>query len=76
MPYVNISSRADQAFHNCVDAIPLMTFFIECYDRPLAEKYIFVHDHDRSWHYKIDLFDALDRLFKTKYYLWEQDLGR
>jgi hypothetical protein len=46
-----------------------LSFVIDYYDQPLADKYIFVHAHDRSWHYDTDLFTAIARLRKSRYFL-------
>ena len=38
------------------------------HDTPLADKYIFAHGHDTSWHYQGDFFDALESLLDSAYF--------
>lgn len=52
----------------------MLDFFTEVYDKPLAKKYIFVHNHDTSYHYQIDIWERLNYINKTDYF-WKRDYG-
>lgn len=56
---------------DCNEAVPYLNFIIENYDNPIADRYIFVHGHDRAWHHTANLFDALEKLMQLTY--WQEN---
>lgn len=46
----------------------MIDFFLKFYNNPIASKYIFIHSHDTSWHYKTNVFDRINYIVNTKYY--------
>jgi hypothetical protein len=68
LPHLKISCNPYTRWIDCHEAVGYLTFAIETYDRPLARRYLFIHAHDRSWHYNRNVFDALDQCRKSNYY--------
>lgn len=46
----------------------MIRFIVDVYDNPLAKKYIFIQEHDKSWHYRVDVWDRLDYITTTNYF--------
>lgn len=46
----------------------MIDFFMKFYNNPIAKKYIFIHAHDRSWHYKTNVFDRINYIVNTQYF--------
>lgn len=59
---------------DCFEAVPMLDFFVQNYDRPLARKYIFIHAHERSWHYPESIYVQLAFLLNSSYFA-TQDFG-
>ena len=68
IPAVGIECNKTSRFYDCNEAVPYLNFVIDNYDKPLADKYIFAHGHDTSWHYQGDFFDALESLLSSAYF--------
>jgi hypothetical protein len=54
--------------YDCHEAVPYLNFVIDNYDSNLADKYIFVHGHDRAWHYQGSVLTAIGTLINTRYF--------
>jgi hypothetical protein len=46
----------------------MIDFFISVYDNALARKYIFIHAHERSWHYPRPVFDQIHDVVSSTYF--------
>jgi hypothetical protein len=68
IPSVGIECDNRTRFNDCNEAVPYLNFVIDHYDERLADKYIFAHGHDTSWHYQGDFFDALESLLTSTYF--------
>jgi hypothetical protein len=68
IPAIGIECNNETNFWDCNEAVPYLNFLIDNYDTPLADKYIFAHGHDTSWHYQGNFFDALDNLLSATYF--------
>jgi hypothetical protein len=68
LPTFNLSCSPKTNEIDCHEAVPMLTFFIEHYDRPLARKYIFIHAHETSWHYRRLVFDQIREIVATDYF--------
>ena len=68
IPAIGIECNKETRFDDCNEAVPYLNFVIDNYDTPLADKYIFAHGHDTSWHYQGDFFDALESLLDSAYF--------
>jgi hypothetical protein len=53
---------------DCKEAVPMLNFFIQNYDRPLARKYIFLHAHETSRHYPRPVFDQVHEVTSLDYF--------
>jgi hypothetical protein len=53
---------------DCNEAVPMLNFLIDHYDDPLARKYIFLHGHERSWHYFRPVFDQVHNVIGLDYF--------
>jgi hypothetical protein len=63
----------DTATTQCNEVGTYLRFIIANYHRPLARKYVFVHAHDRAWHYGSftepdELWPHLGRLLRSRYF--------
>jgi hypothetical protein len=68
LPTFNLSCNRKTNSIDCHEAVPILTFLIDHYNRPLARKYIFIHAHERSWHYRRPVFDQIRELIATDYF--------
>ena len=59
---------------DCHEAVPMLTFLIENYDAPLAEKYVFIHGHEFAWHHTGSVSRRLASLINTRYFK-QEDFG-
>ena len=59
---------------DCREAVPMLNFMIATYDHPLADKYVFLHGHENSWHYRPNIFEQTHKLLNTSYF-WNEDFG-
>ena len=59
---------------DCHEAVPMLNFMIATYDHPLADKYVFLHGHENSWHYRPNIFEQTHKLLNTSYF-WNEDFG-
>lgn len=53
---------------DCNEAVPILNFLLTTYDKPLAEKYVFLHAHEEAWHYNRDIFSQLPLLLSSNYF--------
>lgn len=53
---------------DCHEAVPMLDFLINNYEKPLAHKYIFIHGHDRAWHHPTSIFTQLRYLINSSYF--------
>lgn len=68
IPAIGLECNQTTRTIDCNEAVPYLNFIIDHYDKPLADKYIFAHGHDNSWHYQGDFFDALENLLNSTYF--------
>jgi hypothetical protein len=68
IPAVGMECDNRTRLFDCNEAVPCLSFIIDHYDHPLADKYIFAHGHDTSWHYQGNFWDALDSLLNSTYF--------
>jgi hypothetical protein len=68
IPAIGLECDNASRFWDCNEAVPYLNFIISHYDRPIADKYIFAHGHDTSWHYQGNFWDALDSLLTSTYF--------
>jgi hypothetical protein len=68
IPAVSITCNNRTVKLDCHEAVGYLTFLINHYEQPLAEKYLFVHGHDTAWHEPENVFDVLPRLLKSEYF--------
>jgi len=63
--------------YDCKDeAAYYLDFFANTYDNPAAEVYIFVHDHERAWHYDSPIQDIVTQLIGSEAaYVQSRDFG-
>jgi hypothetical protein len=52
----------------------MLEFLIQTWYVPLARRYIFIHAHETSWHYKRNVFEQIHRLTLSPYFR-EHDYG-
>lgn len=67
-PLLYIHCDLDTNWKSIRDGGIILDFIVDQYDKPLAKKYIFIHDHDISWHYKTDIWDRLNYIVTTHYF--------
>lgn len=53
---------------DCCESVPMLNFIIANYETPLADKYVFIHGHEESWHYKPPLYTQLQKIMATSYF--------
>jgi hypothetical protein len=71
VPTFNIKCDPKKLNQSCGEAVGYLNFVISQYDEPQAKRYIFIHGHERSWHYPRSVFREIERLMKTDY--WRQN---
>jgi hypothetical protein len=50
----------------------MLEFFMQVYDSRLAQKYIFIHGHERSWHHTRPVFEQIHELVSSTYFKQNQ----
>jgi hypothetical protein len=68
IPAIGLECSNSTRFIDCNEAVPYLNFVIDNYEKTLADKYIFAHGHDTSWHYQGDFFEALESLLTATYF--------
>lgn len=68
VPSYNIKCNKSLKHLLCNEALPMLEFFIEFYGRFPAEKFVFIHGHEKSWHYRSSVIDVINRLVNTSSY--------
>jgi hypothetical protein len=63
-----LSCHPETNLIDCHEAVPILEFLIEVWDRPRARRYIFVHAHETSWHYPQSVFDQIHRIKLSRYF--------
>lgn len=53
---------------DCCEAVPMLNFIIANYETPLAHKYVFIHGHEKSWHYRQPIYTQLQKIMATSYF--------
>ena len=72
IPHTFTNCNQETKFHDCKEAVPYLNFIIDHYDSQIAHKYIFIHAHRTSWHYKEDVFKRIKKLVDSEYFVKEQ----
>ena len=60
-----ISCNNETNLYDARETNLILTFIIETYDNPIAENYIFAHNHEHSWHYIRDLSNQTKQIYKN-----------
>lgn len=68
VPTKEVPCNQTTRFIDCNEAVPILNFIIDNYERPLARRYIFTHGHEYAWHFTGNLFRALKILMQTSYW--------
>ena len=71
--YINKCDPKTNEF-DCRESVPYLKFFIRNYDAPMARKFIFIHDHNTSWHYRVSIYRIIKNLLHTKEF-YQMDFG-
>ena len=59
---------------SCRESVNYLQLIVDNYDKPVAKKFIFIHAHNLSWHYKTDIHKVIPKLLDSKE-LYEMDYG-
>lgn len=70
----NIKCKASNNNLLCKEALPMLDYFIDFYGEFRAEKLIFIHGHETSWHYRTSVIDVINRMIKSEMF-WKTDYG-
>lgn len=67
IPYKVIHLFCNRSINHSNEAGLMLDFLIKVYNKKGKNKYIFIHDHITSWHYKESIYNRINYLKKTKY---------
>jgi hypothetical protein len=68
LPTFRLSCDPNTNAIDCHESVPMLTFLIDNYDQPRARKYIFIHAHETSWHYRRPVFDQIHQVIASDYF--------
>jgi hypothetical protein len=68
VPSVRCKCDDSEGINYCNEGNSFLEFLISVYDRPIASRYVFAHDHAYSWHYRSGFWNALSRVMSTPYW--------
>lgn len=74
IPSMNIKCNLKLNHLLCKEALPMLDFFIDYYYKLPAKKLIFIHGHERSWHYRKSVIDVVNDMIKSEKF-WKTDYG-
>lgn len=66
IPSYNIKCNPAHKRLMCKEAVPMLDYLIEFYGKFQTRKLIFIHGHEKSWHYKSSIIDVINSLIKTE----------
>lgn len=76
IPTMKLLCDQEKKNYQCKETGPYLKFIIDNYDIPLAEIYIFVHGHIKSWHYIQPIERMIGELLNSyDNYLSKEDYG-
>lgn len=65
VPVMKLSCDQEKKEYQCKESGPYIKFIIDNYDIPLAEIYLFIHGHSKSWHYIQPIERMIGELYKS-----------
>lgn len=65
IPSYNIKCNPAHRRLLCNEAIPMLDYFIKFYGKFPAHKLIFIHGHEKAWHYRTSVIDVVNRAYNT-----------
>lgn len=74
VPSINMKCNPAHRTLLCREAIPMFDFLIEYYGKFKADKIIFIHGHERAWHYKRSVINVINTITKTEKF-WNNEYG-
>lgn len=67
IPSYRIQCTTPIGGYECGESKAYLDFIVETYDKPLAEIYIFMHGHNKAWHFINPLSRTMNKLIKSSY---------
>lgn len=74
IPSYRIQCLTPKEGYECVEMRSYLDFIIANYDNPLAEIYIFMHGHNKAWHYINPQKRTMEKLLNSNY-IKEENFG-